>query len=160
MKQIREIWNMVFEWLGPGKKLIMGAIFVLCGSIINVLLQSAEGLTQGTFLLLAAGALFWVNALFSKLTNCNINVLCFTLIFIVIYELGMFLMGDNMENTLPNLLSVWAPCFVFVWALQYVVLEAADMDKIAKRIVIAFFETVVGVIAIVAAFIIPVWIAA
>ena len=156
MKQIEEIWNLVFDWLGAGKKAIMGAGFLVVGSIVNVILQPPEGLTQGSFILLVIGALFLVNALFSHLTKCNINVLYYTLVFVVIMELGIFLMGD-METNFTNLVSVCGPCFLFIWALQYVVLQVADMERISKRIVIAFFDSLVGTIAVAAAFFIPIW---
>ena len=156
MKQIAEIWNLVFDWLGAGKKAIMGAGFLVVGSIVNVILQPPEGLTQGSFILLVIGALFLVNALFSRLTKCNINVLYYTLVFVVIMELGIFLMGD-METNFTNLVSVWGPCFLFIWALQYVVLQVADMERVSKRIVIAFFDSLVGTIAVAAAFFIPIY---
>lgn len=159
MKQIGEMWNLIFQWLGTGKKIIMGLGFLVAGVFANVILQPKAGLTQASFLLFMIGALFLVNALFSKLTSCNINVLYFTLIFVIIFELGIFLMGD-METNFTNLISVWGPCYLFVWALQYVVLEIADMERVSKRIVIAFFDTLVGTIAVVAAFFLPVWIAA
>ena len=158
MKQIGEMWNLVFEWLGTGKKIMMGIGFLVVGILVNLVLQPKAGLTQGSFILFMMGALFLVNALFSKLTQCNINVLYYTLIFVVIYELGIFLMGD-LDNNLTNLVSVWGPCFLFIWALQYVVLQVAGVERVSKRIVIAFFDTLVGVIAVVAAFFLPVWVA-
>ena len=68
----------------------------------------------------------------------------------------MYLM-NGLDNSFTNMVSVWGPCFLFVWALQYVVLQVADMEPLTKRLVIAFFDTLVGAIAIVAAFIVPVF---
>lgn len=155
MEHIVELWNTVFEWLGTGKKVIMGILFLVAGTIVNVIWQPPGGLTHSSFLLFMVGMLFLVNALFSKLLKCNINVLCYILVFVVILELGVALMED-MKN-ITNIISIWGPCFLFVWALQYVVLQAADMEGIAKRIVIAFLDTVAGAAAIVAAFMIPIW---
>lgn len=155
MEHIVELWNTVFEWLGTGKKVIMGILFLLAGTIVNVIWQPPEGLTHSSFLLFMVGMLFLVNALFSKLLKCNINVLYYILVFVVILELGVALMEDVQNVT--NIISIWGPCFLFVWALQYVVLQAADMEGIAKRIVIAFLDTVAGAAAIVAAFMLPIW---
>lgn len=158
MKKFSEMWNLIFEWMGTGKKVVMGIGFLVTGAIVNLIIQPKAGLTQGTFLLFMIGALFLVNALFSKLTQCNINVLYYILVFVVILELGIWMMGD-LETDFTHLVSVWGPCFLFVWALQYVVLQVADMEKASKRIVIAFFDTLAGGIAVVAAFFLPVWLA-
>lgn len=159
MKKISEMWNLVFDWLGNGKKVMMGAAFIGVGVIVNTVMESSSGLAQSAFLFFAIGALFFVNALFSKMTGCNINVLLYTLVFIVIMELGMYLM-TGIDNSFTNMASVWGPCFLFVWALQYAVLQAADMERISKRLVIAFFDSLVGAIAVVAAFVVPIWLAA
>lgn len=156
MQKAMELWKLIFDWLGNGKKVIMGLVFIVMGVALNWLLKTNSGLTQSAFLFFTIGGLFFVNALFSKLTHCNINVLLYTLVFVVIMELGMYLM-NGLDSSFTNMVSVWGPCFLFVWALQYVVLQVADMEPLTKRLVIAFFDTLVGAIAIVAAFIVPVF---
>lgn len=110
---------------------------------------------HGSFLLLMTGVLFLVNALFSKLCKCNIHIVYFVLAFIVILELAFWLSGDLQKFS--NAFVLWGPCFLFVWALQYVILQVSGMEKFSKRAVIAFLETVVGLIGIAAVFVIPIY---
>lgn len=158
MKQIKETWNLIFDWLGNGKKLVIGIGFLIIGFLWNYLSGSQEALQQLPYIIMLAGALCLVNALFSKLIKANINLLCFILIFVVIFELGMFLMRDE-ELAFTNMVAIWGACYLFVWALNYALLEAGSMDGAIKRIVVAFFETLVGALAVVATFGIPVWMA-
>lgn len=155
MRYIVEQWNALLEWLGTGKKVMLGIIFFIAGVIVNWLWRPPEGLMHGSFLLLMTGVLFFVNALFSKLCKCNIHVVYFILAFIVILELALYLSGDLQKFS--NAFMLWGPCFLFVWALQYVVLQVSGMEKFSKRAVIAFLETAVGTIGTVAVFVIPIW---
>lgn len=159
MKQIKEMWNLVFEWLGNGKKAIMGLGFLAIGIIVNCIINPAQGITQSTFLLLMIGALLLVNALCSKLAKCNIHAFYYILVFVAIIELAIYLM-EEVEMDLSGILSVGGPCFVFVWALQYIVLLANEMESTTKRIVIAFFVSLAGLLAVACAFFIPILIAA
>lgn len=159
MKQIKETWNLIFHWLGNGKKLIIGIGFLVIGFLWNYGSESSEALQQLPFIIMLAGALCLVNALFSKLLQTNINVLCFILIFVVILELGMYLMG-NEELAFTNMVAIWGACFLFAWALNYALLEAGSMDGVVKRIVVAFFESLLGAVAVVVTFGVPVYIAA
>ena len=84
MKQVKEMWNLIFNWLGNGKKTIMGIGFLLVGVIGNVIANPNGGLEQFPFVLMMIGALCLVNALFSKVSGCNINLLLFLLVFVVI----------------------------------------------------------------------------
>lgn len=155
MRYVVEQWNALLEWLGTGKKVMFGIAFFAAGVIVNWLWQPPEGLMHGSFLLLMTGVLFLVNALFSKLCKCNINVVYFILAFIAILELAFWLSGDSQKFS--NAFALWGPCFLFVWALQYVVLQVSGMEKFSKRAVIAFLETVVGLIAIAAVFVLPIY---
>lgn len=155
MKYVVEQWNALLEWLGTGKKVMFGIIFFAAGVIVNWLWQPPEGLTHGSFLLLMTGVLFLVNALFSKLCKCNIHIVYFILAFIAILELALWLSGDLQKFS--NTFALWGPCFLFVWALQYVVLQVSGVEKFSKRAVIAFLETVVGLIGTAAVFIIPIY---
>lgn len=155
MKYVVEQWNALLEWLGTGKKVMFGIIFFAAGVIVNWLWQPPEGLTHGSFLLLMTGVLFLVNALFSKLCKCNIHIVYFILAFIAILELALWLSGDLQKFS--NTFALWGPCFLFVWALQYVVLQVSGVEKFSKRAVIAFLETVVGLIGIAAVFVIPIY---
>lgn len=156
MEQVKEMWNLVFNWLGNGKKTIMGIAFLLVGMIANVIAKPDGGLARLPFILLMVGALCLVNALFSKVSGCNINLLLFILVFVAIIELGIYLMTD-LDTTLTDMASVWGPCFAFIWALQYVVLQLADIKPAVKRVVIAFFTLLCGIIAIVAVFFLPIF---
>lgn len=159
MEQFKEIWKLVFNWLGNGKKVIIGVGFLLVGFVWNMAGRSTHTLEQIPFIIMAAGALSLVNALFSKWTKQNINLLFFVLIYICIMELGIYLMGGETVD-FTSLVQIWGSCSVFIWALNYALLESTEMDGIIKRIVIAFFETLIGAAAIVAVFAVPIWLAA
>ena len=81
MKQIKDTWNLVFRWLGNGKKVVIGLAFLLIGYGWNYLSHPAEGLSQVPFVIMLAGGLCLVNVLFSKVTEKNINPLLFVLIY-------------------------------------------------------------------------------
>jgi len=158
MKQFKEIWELVFNWMGNGKKTAMGIGFLVIGFLWNYAFQSDRTLGQIPFVIMLAGGLCLVNALFSKLTNENINVLLFILIYVVMMELGIYLMGGETSD-FTNLVTIWGACAIFVWALNYALLETTEMDGIVKRIVIAFFETLAGAVVMVAVFALPIWLA-
>ncbi len=159
MKKISKAWNLVFDWLGNGKKIIIGIIFIAVGFVWNFICYSEAGLGQPPLIIMLAGGLLLVNALMSKLVGTNINPLLYILICIVMLELGLFLMEDE-EIDFTNMVAIWGACYIFTWALQYCLLEAAEVDGIAKRIVIAFFEVLLGVVALGVVFGGPVIIAA
>ena len=69
MKQLKELWTLVNNWLGNGKKCIIGLVFFLVGFVMNWFSHPVEGLSQIPFTLLTAGGLCLVNALFSKWTD-------------------------------------------------------------------------------------------
>lgn len=159
MKQVKETWNLIFNWLGNGKKTMIGVGFLLIGFLWNYYSGSSETLLQIPFIIMLTGALCLVNALFSKLIKTNINLLLFILIFVVIMELGMYLMG-NEEMVFTNMVAIWGACFLFIWALNYALLEAGSTEGAVKRVVIAFFESLLGAAAIVITFGVPIWMAA
>lgn len=158
MKQFKEIWDLIFNWLGNGKKVIIGIGFLVIGFVWNMTSQSIHTLEQVPFIIMVTGGLCLVNALFSKLTEKNINVLFFVLIFVCIMELGIYLMaGETSDFT--NLIMIWGACFLFGWALNYALLETVQLEGIAKKIVMAFFETLAGAAMIVAVFTVSIWLA-
>lgn len=159
MEQWKETGKLIFNWLGNGKKTIIGVGFLLIGFLWNMAGSSVHTLEQIPFIIMVAGALSLVNALFSKLTAQNINLLLFVLIYVCILELGIYLMGGETADV-TELVLIWGACSAFIWALNYALLETTEMDGIVKRIVVAFFETLIGVAAIVAVFAIPIWLAA
>ena len=159
MKQIKETWNLVFNWLGNGKKVMIGIAFLLIGAVWNYFSHPAEGLAQVPFVIMLTGGLCLVNALFSKLTVTNINPLLFVLIYVTMMELGIALMGGDTSD-FTNLVTIWGACTIFIWALNYALLESAEMDGVVKKIVISFFETLVGAVAMVTIFALPIWLAA
>ena len=91
MKQLKELWTLVNNWLGNGKKCIIGLVFFLVGFVMNWFSHPVEGLSQIPFTLMTAGGLCLVNALFSKWTDKNINLLFFVLAFICVMDLGIVL---------------------------------------------------------------------
>ena len=74
MKQLKELWTLVNNWLGNGKKCIIGLVFFLVGFVMNWFSHPVEGLSQIPFTLMTAGGLCLVNALFSKWTDKNIDL--------------------------------------------------------------------------------------
>ena len=146
MKQFKEIWDLIFNWLGNGKKVIIGIGFLVIGFVWNMTSQSIHTLEQVPFIIMVTGGL------------CLVNVLFFVLIFVCIMELGIYLMaGETSDFT--NLIMIWGACFLFGWALNYALLETVQLEGIAKKIVMAFFETLAGAAMIVAVFTVSIWLA-
>ena len=115
MKQLKELWTLVNNWLGNGKKCIIGLAFLLVGFVMNWFSHPVEGLSQIPFTLMTAGGLCFVNALFSKWTDKNINLLFFVLAFICVMDLGIVLLdGDFSQFT--TMVTVTCACTVFSWA--------------------------------------------
>lgn len=158
MKQCKEMWELVFNWLGNGKKTVMGAGFLLAGFLWNMAGQPAHILEQVPFIIMVTGGLCLVNALFSRLLEQNINLLGFILIYICIMELGMALMGGDVPEN-ADLVLIWSACFVFVWALNYALLETTGFDGVIRKIVFSFFEALAGAAVIVGVFAATVWLA-
>ncbi len=159
MKQVRETWNLIFNWMGNGKKVIMGIAFLLVGFVWNYFSHPLEGLAQVPFIVMLTGGLCLLNAFFSKVTDANINLLFFVLIYISMMELGIALMAGDTSN-FTNLVTIWGACMMFVWALNYALLESAELPGVVKKIVIAFFETLLGAVVMVVLFVLPIWLAA
>ena len=121
MKQLKELWTLVNNWLGNGKKCIIGLAFLLVGFVMNWFSHPVEGLSQIPFTLMTAGGLCLVNALFSKWTDKNINLLFFVLAFICVMDLGIVLLdGDFSQFT--TMVTVTCACTVFPWALNFALL--------------------------------------
>lgn len=159
MKQAKEIWNMIFNWLGNGKKVIMGIIFLLAGFVWNYFGYSSEGLAEIPFVIMLAGGLFLLNAIFSKATGTNINPLFFVLIFVSMMELGIVLMAGDAISNFTNVVMVVGACMIFVWALNYALLESGEIPGVVKKIVIAFFEMLSEAVLLVVLFVSLVWLA-
>ena len=54
MKQLKELWTLVNNWLGNGKKCIIGLVFFLVGFVMNWFSHPVEGLSQIPFTLMTA----------------------------------------------------------------------------------------------------------
>lgn len=52
MKQLKELWTLVNNWLGNGKKCIIGLVFFLVGFVMNWFSHPVEGLSQIPFTLM------------------------------------------------------------------------------------------------------------
>ena len=50
MKQLKELWTLVNNWLGNGKKCIIGLVFFLVGFVMNWFSHPVEGLSQIPFI--------------------------------------------------------------------------------------------------------------
>lgn len=152
MEQIKEIWNLVFNWIGNGKKMIMGGCFLIAGIIGQSM--SEKTLAQIPFILMAMGVLCFVNALFSKITKKNINLLLFLLINILVAEIGITVMAAGLFEGV-TMIGVWCLCGVVVWILQTLILQE---ENILKRVVLTFFETLLSAVAILVVFVLPIFI--
>lgn len=150
MEQIKEMWDLVFNWLGNGKKAIMGGIFLLIGIIGQSM--SDKTLTQMPFILMAMGLLCYVNALFSKLTKNNINLLLFLLLNVFLTEVSIAAVtADTISET--TMAGICIICIFVLWVLQVFMIRAEIMTK---RIVLAFLMTCLDVVAVLAAFALPI----
>lgn len=152
MEQIKEAWNLVFNWIGNGKKMIMGGCFLIAGIIGQSM--SEKTLAQIPFILMSMGVLCFVNALFSKITKKNINLLLFLLINILVTEVGITVMAADLFEGV-TMIGVWCLCGVIVWILQTLILRE---ENIPKRVVLTFFETLLSAVAILVVFVLPIFI--
>lgn len=158
MKQLKELWTLVNNWLGNGKKCIIGLAFLLVGFVMNWFSHPVEGLSQIPFTLMIAGGLCLVNALFSKWTDKNINLLFFVLAFICVMDLGIVLLdGDFSQFT--TMVTVTCACTVFSWALNFALLQSVEVDGAAKKIVMSFLATVCSAVIMAAVFVGSIWLA-
>lgn len=151
MEQIKEMWQLVFEWLGNGKKMILGSGFLLIGIIGQAL--SGAILEQGPFLFMSIGLMCFVNALFSRLASSNINLLLYLMINLLAAEIGI---GITASDTLEGvtLYLVWFLCVILAWVLQ---IFQIHIPEAPRRAVLAFFETILSLIALAAVFLIPIF---
>ena len=113
MKQLKELWTLVNNWLGNGKKCIIGLVFFLVGFVMNWFSHPVEGLSQIPFTLMTAGGLCLVNALFSKWTDKNINLLFFVLAFICVMQTLELFFSMVISHSLPRWLLSPVPAQVF-----------------------------------------------
>ncbi|MCH5251393.1 MAG: hypothetical protein J1F22_00335 [Lachnospiraceae bacterium] len=156
MEQIKEMWSLVFDWLGNGKKMIIGAIFLLIGIIGQAL--SEKTLAQIPFLLMAVGLMCFVNALFSKIADKNINLLLYQLIYVVVLEIGLaatssgFLGNEGVVDG-TTLIGIWLLCIVVAWILQSLLIK---IDNVPKRLVLGLAETLLSGLVVVIAFVVPI----
>ena len=154
MESVKEMWNLVFGWFGNGKKMIAGGLFLLVGMIAQSF--STKTLEQIPFILMAAGLMCFVNALFSKISGHNINILLYLVINVAVVEIGLSLtsynlFGDSVDSM--TMAVIWILCILAVWILQSLLLPVTGMSK---RLSLAFFETVLSAVAVLADFVIPI----
>lgn len=150
MEQVKEMWNLVFGWIGNGKKMIMGGIFLLAGLIGQSF--SDKTLTQIPFVLMVMGVLSFVNALFSKITKNNINLFLFLFANILVTEIAIALASAELLEG-AALFGAEVLCVIVLWALHTWLLKAED--KI-KRVVLAFAATCTSIVAVLLAFALPI----
>ncbi|MCH5265016.1 MAG: hypothetical protein J1F02_03895 [Lachnospiraceae bacterium] len=150
MEPIEEKRESLFQWIGNGKKMIIGGLLLLAGIIGQIL--SDRTLEQIPFILMSAGLMCFVNTLFSKLTDYNIHLLLFLVINIVAMEIGLTITAaDIIEGV--TLYSVWVICGIAAWIFQAMILK---IEGSAKRAVLSFFETLLSVLALGAALFLPI----
>lgn len=146
--------QLAWQW----KKCIIGLVFFLVGFVMNWFSHPVEGLSQIPFTLMTAGGLCLVNALFSKWTDKNINLLFFVLAFICVMDLGIVLLdGDFSQFT--TMVTVTCACTVFSWALNFALLQSVEVDGAAKKIVMSFLATVCSAVIMAAVFVGSIWLA-
>lgn len=156
MERETKLWNLVFDWFGNGKKMIVGGLFFLAGAAAQSF--STKTLQQIPFLLMAAGLMCFVNALFSKMYKTNINLLLFLLINIAAIDCGIFFTSHSLPGSAGAIDSmtvalIWIVCILAVWALQALILP---LESIPRRAGAAFLETLLSAAAVLTAFIIPI----
>lgn len=150
MEQIKEMWDLVFNWIGNGKKAIMGGCFWLAGMIGQSM--SDKTLTQIPFILMAMGLLCYVNALFSKVTKNNINLLIYLLLNIFLTEICIAVVSAGAVSE-TTMFGICIACVLVLWVLQVFMVRAEVMTK---RIVLAFLMTCLDAVAVLAAFALPI----
>ncbi len=153
MEQIKEMWELVFTWLGNGKKMIVGGIFLLAGVAGQIV--SGRTLAQFPFLLMAMGFVCFVNALFSRICACNINLLLCLLLYLLATEAGIAMAADVLDaegSTMAVILC--CVCFILIWIGQFFLIRG--IPGITKRAVLAFLEVLLSVAAIAAALLLPI----
>lgn len=148
MEQTKELWNLIFNWFGNGKKMILGTGLLVAGIIGQII--SDKTLAQLPFVLMATGVLCFVNALFSKITSHSINILIFLVINVVMIEA---LIATSSIEEQATRFGVWAILVIAAWLLHTRMIRA---ERLPKRAVLAFLETLLCAVAIVAAFILPI----
>ncbi len=145
MKTAKEMWELVSHWLGNGKKMIIGGIFLVSG-LIWFLCDGMDVESEAfrfIYLFVAVGLMCFVNAMFSKLTETNINLFIFLLINIVLSTLALEM---NVDYDLQ--FAFQCGCFVFAWAFHGIVLQE---KQIIKRIVMSFFLAFFSLMAVLVA---------
>ncbi len=141
----------LFQWIGNGKKMIIGAILLAAGIVGQLL--SGRTLAQIPFVLMGAGLMCFVNALFSKIASCNIHLLLYLIINIAAMELAIAIAGaDVLDST--TLYGAWVGCGVAAWIFQIALMKT---EGGVRRVVLSFCETLFSAVALVAAFVVPIF---
>lgn len=142
MKTAKEMWELVSHWLGNGKKMIIGGIFLVSGIIWFLCTNmNVEGdAFRFIYLCMIVGLMCFVNAMFSKLTGNNINLFVFLLINIVLSTLALEM---NIDYDLQ--FAFQCGCFVFAWVFHGILLPE---KQILKRIVMSFFLAFFSLLAV------------
>lgn len=112
MKQLKELWNTCKQLAWQWQKNAHWFGVFLVGFVMNWFSHPVEGLSQIPFTLMTAGGLCLVNALFSKWTDKNINLLFFVLAFICVMDLGI-VFSMVISHSLPRWLLLPVPAQVF-----------------------------------------------
>jgi hypothetical protein len=150
------MWNRIFEWFTNGKKMMAGVLLFLTGMVGQSFSQKT--LAQIPFILMASGLMCFVNVLFSKISKHNINILIFLLINVAALETALSLTsyqipGSDTTVDSMTMAMIWIVCIIAVWVLQIILLRIPERSA---RIALAAGETVVSMIAVAAAFIVPI----
>ena len=139
-KQLAWQWKKMHHWFGVSPRWFCHELVFSSG--------------RGTF----SDSVYLVNALFSKWTDKNINLLFFVLAFICEMDLGIVLLdGDFSQFT--TMVTVTCACTVFSWALNFALLQSVEVDGAAKKIVMSFLATVCSAVIMAAVFVGSIWLA-
>ena len=155
MEQKDNIRNSFFK-LGNGKKMIVGALLLLFGMIVQSF--PAKTLAQIPFLCMAMGLMCFVNALVSRITRQNINLFLFLAVQLAALEFGLSLTvyqlpGTGEELDASVISVIWIVCILAAWQLLGLVFRRNGVSRWMAFAALAMF---LCALAALVAFVVPI----
>ena len=156
MEQGKKMYSRILEQIGGKEKIYIGVIFILAGIIGQMFSEKTLG--HVPFLLMAVGLLCFVNTLFSKIADTNIDLLLYQLICVAALEIGLALtsfdfIGNAGITDHVTFIGMWLLCIAAVWILQSFLIK---IDNFSKRLVLALAETLASGLAVLVALFLPI----
>ena len=162
-KKEPNMWELVSQWIGNGKKMIFALLFLVLGVIIQIC--SDKTLSQIAFVFLSAGMMCVMNAIFSKAAKQNINLIIYLLVNVVVLELAINFssMGFSQDTSSSNASmfdsSIGLICFGAAFVVDWIVHTILIKDAYGpKKIVQGFLLTALSLVAAAIAFVVPIFI--